>query len=855
MKGVLKITLLLLFIVLVAACGRKKNTFMNRNFHAVTAEYNTLYNGGIAYDQGKEELAYTYRDNFWEILPIERIEIKEDLDTPGETGNANFNRSEEKAVKAIQKHSIYIDGKEYNPQIDEAYMMLGKSRYFDGRFIPALDAFNFILNKYPTSNNVNNAKVWKAKANIRLNNEEVALENLVEMFEEEELDEEVLADGAAMMAQAYVNLDSLPQALAYMKLATDNVQDNELKGRYLYIKGQLYDRLDQKDSANLAYDEVIELNRKSPRVYMINAYISKARNFDYDKEDRIALLELLQDLEENRENRPFLDKIYNQMGEYYRSTENIDTAIVYYNKSIQTYRNDQVLQSRNYRTLAEINFDNAEYRTAGAYYDSTLTQLEPKSREFRRITKKRENLDDVIKYEDIATTNDSILRLTSMSVAQREAFFAAHIEKLKEQVIKDSIAAARATKGGIANKEFFGASPIKGASPSEGGSFYFYNPTTVAYGKLEFEKTWGDRPLEDNWRTSANEFAGNNDNEFEGEVATSLTSGARFEVATYLAALPTEQSEIDTLKIDRDFAYYQLGLIYKEKFKEYPLAANRLEKLLTFNPEERLVLPSKYNLYKIYGQMERTAQAEQYKNDILSNYTESRYAEILRNPNTQLATDESSPQFKYKALYKQFEAGEYQAVLDTTEDYIVQYNGNDIVPKLEMLKATALARRDGFEAYKKALNFVALTYPNSEEGKGAQALLSNVIPKLAQSKFSNDEETEIFKLVYRFNTAEREQAEALQEKINKAIEDYRYTNMDTSLDYYNPDTIFVVVHGLNTLLGARGFGENLRDAKAYKVKRPHFEISTTNYKIIQLHKNLEDYLTRDTAATLTNPQK
>ena len=54
---------------------------------------------------------------------------------------------------------------------------------------------------------------------------------------------------------------------------------------------------------------------------MINAYIEKAKNFDFTKEDRFALLELLYDLEKkSREggNRPFLDKIYNQIGEYYK---------------------------------------------------------------------------------------------------------------------------------------------------------------------------------------------------------------------------------------------------------------------------------------------------------------------------------------------------------------------------------------------------------------------------------------------------------------------------------------------------------------------------------------------------------
>ena len=104
--------------------------------------------------------------------------------------------------------------------------------------------------------------------------------------------------------------------------------------------------------------------------------MEKGKNFDYEKGDRVAFLELLQDLEKNRENRPFLDKIYNQFGDYYRNSDSIETAVKYYNKSIKAFRQDRILQSVNYQTLAEINFDNAKYKTAGAYYDSTLTFLE-----------------------------------------------------------------------------------------------------------------------------------------------------------------------------------------------------------------------------------------------------------------------------------------------------------------------------------------------------------------------------------------------------------------------------------------------------------------------------------------------
>ncbi|MEZ4875687.1 MAG: hypothetical protein R2793_09640 [Flavobacteriaceae bacterium] len=856
MKRIHTFTLFIFSVLLLVACSRKKNTFLSRNYHAVTAEYNALYNGGLALEEGKEALAITYRDNFWEILPVERIEIKEEITKPGEQTNPKFNRAEEKAAKAIQKHSIYIDGKEYNPQIDEAYMMLGKARYFDQRFVPAQDAFNFILNRYPTCNNINEARMWKAKTNIRLGNEDGALEELTQLMKKEGLEDEDKADASAIMAQAYINLDTLEAALPYIKTASAYVKDNELKGRYAFIKGQIYNRLGTKDSANLAFDEVIELNRKSPRVYMINAYMEKARNFDYEKDDKVAFLELLQDLEKNRENRPYLDLIYNQFGEYYRNTENIDTAVIYYNKSIKKYQDNPQLQALNYSTLAEINFDKAEYRTAGKYYDSTLTFLEENSRPWRRMKKKLDNLADVIKYEDIATRNDSILRLANMSEAEQLAYFTEYTNALKEEARKDSIAKVKLNKD-IANKEFYKKSATK-RNEEGGGTFYFYNSSTVSYGREEFRKIWGVRKLEDNWRISAKKSAIGADEKIalDGGDNAAVTEGELFDPNSYIAKIPKDEKVIDSLTKDRNFAYYQLGIIYKEKFREYGLATNRLEKLLSFNPEERLVLPSKYNLYKIYDVLGNTAEADKWKNDILTNHPDSRYAEILRNPNSQLETDQSSPEFKYKALYAKFEDSQYDEVIATCEDYINIYNGNDIVPKLEMLKATALGRRDGFEAYKKAVNFVALNYPQAPEGKDAQSIYATVLPLLAQKDFVGDNDDDSWKVVYPFASTDLENAKKLEEKLKEAIAFYHYTDMAVSVDYYNPETYFVIIHGLKTRLGGRGFAEVLKENKKFKIKNSYFEIASPNYKIIQIHKNLQDYLNSSKEEEEnSNPQK
>ena len=71
---------------------------MGRNFHAVTAEFNTLYNGELAFTAGEEGLAQSYRDNYWEILPVERFQKEEDFSKPGDQKDPNFERAEEKAA-------------------------------------------------------------------------------------------------------------------------------------------------------------------------------------------------------------------------------------------------------------------------------------------------------------------------------------------------------------------------------------------------------------------------------------------------------------------------------------------------------------------------------------------------------------------------------------------------------------------------------------------------------------------------------------------------------------------------------------------------------------------------------------
>ena len=127
-----------LILSIVSSCSRKKDRFLNRSWHSVNTKYNVLFNGNVALESGKNTVITAYKDNYWEILPVERLQTTDAIVLGNKAKNPSIELAEVKAVKAIQKHGMNIKGKEKNPQIDEAYMLLGKARYFDNRFIPAI---------------------------------------------------------------------------------------------------------------------------------------------------------------------------------------------------------------------------------------------------------------------------------------------------------------------------------------------------------------------------------------------------------------------------------------------------------------------------------------------------------------------------------------------------------------------------------------------------------------------------------------------------------------------------------------------------------------------------------------------
>jgi tetratricopeptide (TPR) repeat protein len=738
-KNAQKIIAFLVLFVAAYACSTKKDTVVSRNYNAITTKFNILFNGKEAFNKGIEEINNNYKDDWFKRLPIEPIVFEEDKIIltsfnnrgPGAGFGKNrqeekkelstFEKAEEKAVKAIQAHGMNINGVERNRQIDDAYLLLGKSRYYTQRFIPAIEAFNYVIANYQQADLITETKIWRAKANTRIDNEERAIETMnlllvVRDTLESNLSDKIKEQAHTALAMAYVKSDSMQKAKNHLKLATRTLNNRNQGARNLFILGQMYSDENKKDSAFSIFEKLANF-KKAPYKYKIHANIELAKNFSKDSLST-TLLARMQKLIKNRDNRPYLDELYYQTAVLHQNNDSINLALYNYNNSLRTKNGSDKQKTFTYEKLGNLYFKDAEYQFASAYYDSVLqVSTDSVDIRIRRIKRKYKNLASLIKFENVVTINDSIVRIAALSKDEQKLFFESYIEKLKKA---DEEAAQLRL-----NQLAFGTSDT-GLLSGNKGKWYFYNSQSLSFGKTEFQKTWGNRRLEDDWRWAEKATIGGR---AEKDSAKVKKVNLKYDLDTYLSAIPLEKEIIDSLKVDRNQALYELGLIYKEQFKNQKLAILRLERLATLQPQKQLILPINWHLYQIYTNLNNVEKSEIHKNVILTKYSETKFAQVILNPNKKGEEKEvaiSEVEKVYKEMYYLYKDFKFDEVVVKINEFVATVPNSNLVPKFELLKAYAIGKYQDVEAYKIALDFVAVSYGGTEEGKKAKAILQQL---------------------------------------------------------------------------------------------------------------------------------
>lgn len=731
--NIIQKTGILILSLVAASCSTKKDAFLNRNFHAVATKYNVLFNGEVAFQEGVRELNSKYEDDFWELLPIEPIKFEENsskgssLETKlgwksfsnKDTDNQNlssFERAEEKAVKAIQKHSMRFYGKEKNRQIDDAYLLLGKSRYYTERFIPAIEAFNYIIANYPKANLINETKIWRAKANIRIDNPELAVETLSLMLRNQELPEVIREQAHTTMAMAYMKMDSIHLVKEQLWFATQTSKNHTQSARNLFILGQLYALEQNTDTANIIFKRLVDF-KKAPYKFRIYADIEKAKNTVLDS-STVVFLKHFKKLIKNRDNRPYLDALYYQIAELERGRDSINSAVVNYNLSLRTNNGTAKQKTFSYERLADIYFKDLDYVMASYYYDSVLNVAQDKQNlRIKRIERRARNLTSLTRYEKMLKTNDSVLNLVAMTDEERNTFFKTHIEKLK----KEDQEKAKVKLSAISFGNSFGGSGLQSAKSK--GKWYFYNTQSMGFGKGEFQRIWGNRPLEDNWRWSDKTII-KKEAKSQAIVARKLE---KYEVSTYLSTIPSEKKEIDSLEYNRNRALFELGLIYKEQFKNIPKAITNLERLLSLDPEKELILPANYHLYQMYA-AQGDPKGNTYKNVVLTDYKNTPFAKIILNPDKELKKDEQVDEIEalYKIAYNLYKDASFEETRCFIETMLPEIGDSVLIPKFVLLRAYAIGKYNSKEFYIAELEKVAVDHSQTEQGKKALELIKQL---------------------------------------------------------------------------------------------------------------------------------
>ncbi|MGB1019587.1 MAG: tetratricopeptide repeat protein [Flavobacteriaceae bacterium] len=813
MSGKISLVGLFLASIIFTACATTKDGLFRREYHTLTTKFNVLFNGQEAFEVGSSILKQAHDENFFEILPLEPISLLGE-DVNASTVVPGFARAEEKAVKAIQKHSMNIDGQQRNRKIDEAYLLLGKARYFDRRFFPALEAFNFLLESEADYKTFVEGRIWRERTNMRLNNNAIAIQNLKGLAEDLSSKNKFFAFANVTVGEAYLNLKKLDSALYFIKRAAMHHPKKKQRGRSLFVLAQLYEQKGNLDSARWAYDVLLDLKRKSPRNLFINAQI---RSQLYQNDSAQVVNKLLKMLG-NYENEPYIHAIYRGLGQFY-SQKGVDSAaIASFNQSLHAPGIDPYTKKANYTDLADYMFAKGAYVEAGAYLDSLIPLYKPNELTAKRLIRKRDNLSEVLLYETQKKKTDSVLQLLALSYDEQIRFFEAFLDAEKEAALK---AAAQETKKN--NNPLFG---------KQKQAFYFYNPNLLVLGKQDFLARWGTRPNADNWRTTADLKTVLNATDTT-QVKTQTKKEIEIISPEAMASkLPTTQVAKDSIKNVNQNAYLQLGLIYKEKFDEIEMAVEHLETFLRRNPTNKKRVEALYHLYKVHENRD-IPKANKYKDELIQNFPESTFATFLSDPQNYDDSQLKTPSRLFENAYRLFEAQQFSEVLKTIETMEVLFSGSVVAPKVALLKANTVGRLQGVAAWKEELIRVADVYGTLAEGKHAQSLLSQI--ESSQNLTEKGPVFKNYKWIFPFDKSEKTQLILFNEALKKSLKQSRQ-KWQVSVDPYDHKTTFVVVHGIFDPVEIETWLEETTEQTQELRQRNNFVALSATYRDYQKNK-------------------
>lgn len=755
---------LLLTIILVsilASCSTKKNSFTRRLYHNLTSHYNVYWNGKEALMQAEKELQDAIQENYTTILPMFNYgtEIESKTVTP------LLDRTIEKGSKTVLKHSMRFGGKEYVKWIDDAYLLIGKAYFYKQDYFSARRSFSFIMREYENEPIKYNAMLWLARTYIEMAQFEKSepLLNLVlsDMQGGENIPSGVYNDFALVYADNFIKQGYYDYAIDYLYDVIGGTANKELRTRARFILAQIYQEAGNLDQASVLYTEVIR--RNPPYQMAFQSKINLARTYEAENGDSRAIIKYLTKMLRDDKNKEFLDQIYYALADV-AFKDNIDTlGIDYLRLSVARSVNNNYQKSKSALDLADIYFLVPEYELSQAYYDTAVSYLPEDFPNYEEIKNKADKLSQLVRNLQVVMVEDSLQMLAAMSENERFRV----IDKIITELVREE---QRQREAEILerNAPIFGQGQtgFGSVAPIGGPKWYFYNPNTLSNGYSEFQRKWGNRKLEDLWRLKDKQVISFEEDElFEAALDSLEMLGDTFGMLAldphnreyYLKNIPFSDEELEKSNKAIADALFNLGLIYAEGLNNFEKSVESYEDLIRRYPDDPNILKVYYQLYRLNLRMGNSAQADHYKNLIISDYPDSDYAMIIQNPDfyKNMEAKETELTALYSKTFEAFERGQYFTVISNSDRALGNYGDtSDLIPKFHYLRALSLGKVDVVDSLAVALKVIVKKYPNSEVKPLAQNLLDVISrdrPDLATASASQQQQDAGFTSPYTYS--------------------------------------------------------------------------------------------------------
>ncbi len=702
-----------------------------------------------------------FEDNFSEDVFLHPVSIYSLGDIEP---NDNFARAIEKSQKAIKLKSMpkrpprsrtkryddeykaFLERKEFNPFIHNSWLMLAKSEYYQGDFISANATFQYIIRQfYWLPETVLESRIWSAKCYTELGWMHEA-DNIISQIDSSSIKGALKKPYYELMTAYYIKKGDMAKAATNLKEALKGRYNKSQKARMQFLLAQLYRSEGDNIKAYEEYRKVININ--PPYRTLFNAQIAQTEVMPLSQQEKIKkkLNRMLRD----PRNEDYLDQVHYALGNLALNKKDTVEAIREYQKAIDVSTRGGIEKALPALRLGDLTFAREEYLVAQPAYSTAISIIDEKHKEHKRVSHLSEVLDNLAIHAETVHLQDSLLTIAALPQELQLDV----IQKIIDNIIAEEKEEAErlAREEYEANKGNFDRPDMAPSQPTINNgdnSWYFYNKLALSNGRTEFQRKWGSRKPEDDWRRrnktasfgnsfdsfdspysdeeNTEEDIKNESTQSSDSITDSLMSDPK-NPAYYLNQLPlTPEAKIISQDLIEE-ATFNMGNIFNQQLDNLPLAIKTMLDIERRNPNSGRLLDVYYEVFLMYMRMGQETMANIYRDKLIAQFADSPYAVALKNPEyVGNLRDMQKKQGKlYEDTYEAYLAGDTKTVHKNYAFVRENWPLSDLMAKFLFLDALSFVADGNKEEFKKAIDQLTAVYPESDVAPLANEIMKGI---------------------------------------------------------------------------------------------------------------------------------